>query len=79
MKIKFLRDCKYPQNDPSQSRDYKAGETYEVEPSHGQRWINRGAAVEVTAKAKPEAMVPSPPAKAHESIAAVRKAAAEKV
>jgi hypothetical protein len=55
MKIKFLKDANYPQNDPENSRSYKAGETYDVPDDHGQRWIRRNAAVEVTKKAKAEA------------------------
>lgn len=63
MKIKFLRDCTYHQNDPDNSREYKAGETYEVLDDHGERWIRRGFAVQVDKpKGKAaEAMVPSAP------------------
>jgi hypothetical protein len=54
MKIKFLRDCKYPQNDPSQSRDYKAGEVYDLPRDHALRWIRRQAAIEFVEEPKPK-------------------------
>lgn len=60
---------KYPQNIPANSREYKAGELYDLPDDHARRWIRRGVAVEVTAddkpakKSKAEAMVPAPPAK----------------
>lgn len=71
MKIKFLQDAKYPQNDPLQSREYKAGEVHDVPPDHARRWIRRNAAVEVDEPKKRgkaesstvEAMVPASPAK----------------
>lgn len=83
MKIKFLTDVCYPQNDPSQSRDHKAGDVYEGDADYCRRWIRRQVAVEVMPerKRKPEAMVPAPPAtpvveaaKGYESISAIRKA-----
>jgi hypothetical protein len=75
MKLKFLKDAAYKQNEPSQSLEHKAGDVYEGSDDYCQRWIRRGVAVEVKAgkRAEPEAMVPAPPAKAHESIASVRK------
>ena len=68
MKIKFLKDCAYLQNEKSQSREYKAGEVYEVSEDHGRRWLRRGFAVEVVAEpheAKAESLVPGPPRKGH--------------
>ena len=55
MKIRFLRDCKYEQNDPKQSREYKAGEVHDVAADHAHRWIRRNAAVEVKAEKLPKA------------------------
>jgi hypothetical protein len=80
MKVKFLRDESYKQNDPEQSRQYKAGETYDLEDDHANRWIRRGSAVEVKSgkASKTEAMVPASPVKPvelHDSVTAVRKAA----
>ena len=69
MKIKFLKDCTYIQNDKSQSREYKEGEVYDLPSDHAQRWIRRNAAVEFVPEppARPsrrtEAMVPAPPVK----------------
>lgn len=53
MKITFLRDCKYEQNDKRNSREYKAGETYELPTDHAHRWLRRNAAVEFVEEAKP--------------------------
>lgn len=55
----------YPQNDPANSREYKADEVYDLESDHARRWLRRGVAVEVVEakKTKAEAMVPAPPAK----------------
>jgi len=66
--VKFTKDVSYPQNDPKRSREYKAGETYDLDRDHAERWIRRNVAVEVVeekkpAKAKAEALVPAPPAK----------------
>jgi hypothetical protein len=68
--VKFLTDAKYPQNDPEQSREYKAGEVHDLDRNHAERWIRRGVAVEVPAEErKPhrgkatEGLVPAPPAK----------------
>ena len=62
MKITFLRDCKYEQNDKRNSREYRAGETYDVPTDHAQRWIRRQAAVEAKEEpklaAKPSKLVP---------------------
>lgn len=68
MKIKFLRNESYKQNDPEQSKEYKVGETYDLEDDHAQRWLRRGSAVEVKAESKAEtrkaqAMVPHAPEK----------------
>jgi hypothetical protein len=68
MKVKFLRDESYKQNDPEQSKEYKAGETYDLDHDHAQRWLRRGSAVEVKPEAKHEpkraqAMVPHAPEK----------------
>lgn len=52
MRVKFVRDAKYPQVPPNESKEYKAGQEYEVSDDHGHRWIRRGAAVEVKAKAQ---------------------------
>ncbi len=54
MKIKFLVKCSYPQNDPKQSREYAAGETYDVSDDHAMRWIRRRAAVEVVTEPEPK-------------------------
>lgn len=63
MRIKFLRDAKYVQNDPKLSREYKAGEEYDVADDHGGRWIRRQAAVEVVkSKTKPETVKVDSPA-----------------
>lgn len=71
MRVRFLRDCHYPQNNAADSRTYKAGETYDLDRDHALRWIRRRAAEEVADEPKPkvvrgrtaEAMVPAPPAK----------------
>lgn len=68
---------KYQQNNPENSREYKAGEVVDCAPDHAHRWIRRNAAVEfipakddvpeavVLKKSKPsvEAMVPAAPSK----------------
>jgi hypothetical protein len=69
MKIKFLKDCKYEQNDAKNSREYKAGEVYDVDQDHARRWIRRQCAVEFVPEPparpvrRPEAMVPATPVK----------------
>ena len=63
MRIKFLKDAHYKQNGPD-DKFYKAGHEYTVTDDHGQRWIRRGAAVEVEVPkvvAKPEPKKPEPP------------------
>jgi hypothetical protein len=72
LKIKFLANASYPQKNPANSLEHKAGDVYEGEASYCRRWIRRQVAVEVAdekpaKKPRPEAMVPAPPAKA-ESI-----------
>lgn len=47
-----MRDVKYPQNDPANSREYKAGDVVECDADHANRWIRRNAAVEVAKAAK---------------------------
>jgi len=47
MRVKFLVDSSYPQNDPARSRDYRAGQEYELDDDHARRWIRRQKAVEV--------------------------------
>jgi hypothetical protein len=63
MKIKFLKTCKYDQNDKANSRLYEEGKVYDLAPDHARRWIRRQAAVEVVPelpapKAKVERLVP---------------------
>ena len=70
MKIKFNKNSSYKQNDESQSREYVAGEVYDVTDDHGQRWIRRGVAVEVRdepKQAKVEHVVSSHARTAHTS------------
>jgi hypothetical protein len=45
MRIRFVRDCVYPQLDPAASRAYRAGQVYDLPDDHAQRWLRRGAAV----------------------------------
>lgn len=52
MKIRFLQDCKYPQNDASQSREYKSGEVHDLPADHANRWLRRGVAEEVKTEPK---------------------------
>jgi hypothetical protein len=67
MRVKFNRDSKYPQSNPADCREYKAGETYDLTDDHAGRWIRRGVAVEVVPEpaTEPEpAKEESPPAEA---------------
>jgi hypothetical protein len=50
MRIKFIKDATYDQLDKSKSREYKAGEEYDVADDHGARWIRRQIAFEVSKK-----------------------------
>jgi hypothetical protein len=52
MRIKFIKNATYEQNDKSQCREYVAGEEYDVADDHGKRWLRRQIAFEVPAKAK---------------------------
>lgn len=61
MRIKFIKDAKYTQNDPKLSREYKVGEEHDVSDDHGQRWIRRQAAVEVVKPKRTESPKPEPP------------------
>lgn len=47
MFVKFTKNATYKQADPSQSKEYLAGEVHCLEDDHAQRWIRRNVAVEV--------------------------------
>jgi hypothetical protein len=50
MRIKFIKDATYEQLDKSKSREYKAGQEYDVADDHGARWVRRQIAFEVPKK-----------------------------
>ena len=59
MRIKFIKDATYDQLDKTKSREYKAGEEYDVSEDHGNRWIRRQLGFEVPKKrAEPKPIEP---------------------
>lgn len=52
MRVKFRVNAKYVQNNAADSREYVAGQEYDLADDHAQRWIRRGMAEEVQAVAE---------------------------
>jgi hypothetical protein len=55
MKVKFLQDRRYGRrmggqpSDAGEVQSFEKGKIYDLSPDHAERWIRRGAAVEVSA------------------------------
>lgn len=60
MRVKFHANARYIQNNARDSREYVAGQEYDLADDHAQRWIRRGLAVEVPPTAVVEEVVTAP-------------------
>lgn len=69
MKIKFTRDAVYKSGPKDKWPHYKAGEVYDLEQDHAERWLRRDAAVIYDGAAKKAEAEEPKPAASHASIA----------
>lgn len=52
MKVKFTKDAVYKAGPRAEWPKYKAGEIYDFDDDHAQRWVRRGVAIVYDAAAK---------------------------